>query len=392
MATPDRKRPATMGLRLVAVADSSGPTSIGSAHSMNDARRPSASAKPPPTRLPAAAPISVLLTTWGSEQGWGTWGLVGGPRSRALFCRRPDYGNIPEGLRRARGAQPQPPAPTHQALQRLVGREPEVLGDLLQRAVDDAQVVAKGKRAAARDADGGEHRAHVGAVGGRRRRRRAAGRGARRRRGLGAGRGGARARRGGGAGCGGGFGVGWGWRGVGWGCKGQAAGGRPSAGALCSSPPPRQVHWRGRRPRAPPAAPAAPAARPCAPAWRRRRRPRGAATPDAARPGRRPRAAAPRPARPAAPARTRQAARRGVARAGRRHARGRRAGARRAERRGADAARQRLARAPACEGGPEARRHCPIRARRRRGAGWGRGAGGRDPRAHAGWGRAYRGG
>jgi hypothetical protein len=37
---------------------------MGSAHSMKDARRPRASAKLPPTRLPAAAPMSVLLTTF----------------------------------------------------------------------------------------------------------------------------------------------------------------------------------------------------------------------------------------------------------------------------------------------------------------------------------------
>ena len=63
MATPARKRPATIMLRLLAVADSSGPTSMGSAHSMKEARRPRASAKPPPVRLPRAAPARVLLTT-----------------------------------------------------------------------------------------------------------------------------------------------------------------------------------------------------------------------------------------------------------------------------------------------------------------------------------------
>lgn len=63
MAMPARKRPATIMFRLVAAADSSGPASIGTAHSMKDRRRPSALAKPPPVRLPRAAPASVLLTT-----------------------------------------------------------------------------------------------------------------------------------------------------------------------------------------------------------------------------------------------------------------------------------------------------------------------------------------
>lgn len=63
IATPARNLPATMRFRLVAVADSRGPTSMGRAHSMKDRRRPRDSAKPPPVKLPSAAPASVLLTT-----------------------------------------------------------------------------------------------------------------------------------------------------------------------------------------------------------------------------------------------------------------------------------------------------------------------------------------
>jgi hypothetical protein len=63
IATPAKKRPATITLRLVAAADSSGPASMGTAHNMKEARLPNASASDPPVRLPTAAPARVLLTT-----------------------------------------------------------------------------------------------------------------------------------------------------------------------------------------------------------------------------------------------------------------------------------------------------------------------------------------
>lgn len=66
---PAKNLPATIRLRLVAFADSRGPISMVTAHSMNDARRPRASAKPPPVKLPRAAPASVLLTTCGGAVG-----------------------------------------------------------------------------------------------------------------------------------------------------------------------------------------------------------------------------------------------------------------------------------------------------------------------------------
>jgi hypothetical protein len=69
IATPARKRPATITLRLVAAADSSGPASMGSAHSMKEVRRPNASAREPPVRLPTAAPARVLLTTCTTAAG-----------------------------------------------------------------------------------------------------------------------------------------------------------------------------------------------------------------------------------------------------------------------------------------------------------------------------------
>jgi hypothetical protein len=63
IAMPARKRPAAIVAKLVAAADNSGPASMGSAHSMKEARRPKASAQAPPVRLPSAAPASVVDTT-----------------------------------------------------------------------------------------------------------------------------------------------------------------------------------------------------------------------------------------------------------------------------------------------------------------------------------------
>jgi hypothetical protein len=67
--------PSTMALRLPAVADSSGPASMGSAHSVRPLLRPSLSAMPAPPSEPAVAPASTLLTTCRHDGGGGGIGV-----------------------------------------------------------------------------------------------------------------------------------------------------------------------------------------------------------------------------------------------------------------------------------------------------------------------------
>ena len=63
MPMPETTRPATMEVRLLAVAASRAPASRGMAVSSSVALRPRESARPLPPRLPTAAPASRLLTT-----------------------------------------------------------------------------------------------------------------------------------------------------------------------------------------------------------------------------------------------------------------------------------------------------------------------------------------
>lgn len=68
MPTPTAMRPATMPVRLEAVAESSAPMIMGTADRMRDMRRPRESASPLPVRLPAAAPARQLDTTWNGNR------------------------------------------------------------------------------------------------------------------------------------------------------------------------------------------------------------------------------------------------------------------------------------------------------------------------------------